>query len=179
MHNMIVKRLFFISLLLIFTLCGFAIKVNGYIINLNSDTIYGKIQLSRFDQVTGWLIMDGIEEESLHSRVVFVANSEKRFVAYFPEMLLGFGFMYNSTDYVFQRILVQRKSIIKSEKQQYRFARLMYQGNGGTRYKDVYMDPNPGTVSNNERFLKYNSHLFRIKKKEKVEKAKNDSLKSL
>ena len=117
MHNMIIKRLFFISLLLIFTLCGFAIKVDGYIININSDTIYGKIQLSRFDQVTGWLILDGIEEESLHSRVVFAANREKRFVAYFPEMLLGFGFIYNSTDYVFQRILVQRKSIIKSEKQ--------------------------------------------------------------
>jgi hypothetical protein len=178
-RKIIVIRLFLVSVLLGFTVSGFAIKAEGYILDINSDTIYGHIQLSRFDQVTGGLILNGIEEESLHSRVVFGAKNEKRFNAYFPEMLLGFGFKYQSKDYVFQRILVQRKSIIKSEKQQYRFMRLIYQENGGSRYKDVLAIPNPGLVSNKDGFLIYNSHLFRIKKNRTLKNESKDSLNSL
>ncbi|NDP20859.1 MAG: hypothetical protein GZ091_07240 [Paludibacter sp.] len=149
------------------TIDCFAIDAPGYIINIQSDTIYGWVQLSRFDQVTGGLVLNGIEEESFHSRVVFVARHEKRFKTYFPEMLLGFGFTYNSTDYIFQKIIVQRKSIFKSEKQQYRFMRFVYEGNGGSRYKDVQLIPNPGLQMNEDEYIKYNMNLLRIKRNKK------------
>lgn len=162
------------TLLVIFALFGLSAAVSsenayGYIITLNSDTIHGIVQLSHFDQVTGGLILNGIEEESFHSRVVFIAKNERRFKAYFPEMLLGFGFTYKSVNYVYQRVLEQRKSIFKNDRQQYRFMRLVYREVGGARYKDVRMAPNPGLQSNEDEYLKFNTHLFRIKKEHKVE----------
>jgi len=171
-------------LLVFFTLFGLNTTVSsenayGYIITLNSDTIRGIIQLSHFDQVTGGLILNGIEEESFHSRVVFIAKNEKRFRAYFPEMLLGFGFTYISTDYVYRRVLEQRKSIFKNDRQQYRFMRLVYHEEGGVRYKDVRMAPNPGLQSNEDKYLKINTHLFRIKKESKVKVEKRDTIRNL
>ena len=128
------------SLLLVFAIIFSAIAFNcqafnspGYIITTKSDTIYGWIQLSRFDQITGRLILNGIEEESFHSRVVFIANEGTKFKTYFPEMLFGFGFTYKSTDYVYRRISVQRKSIVRSEQEQYRFMRLVNKNNAGSR----------------------------------------------
>lgn len=88
-------------------------------------------------------------------------------------MLLGFGFTYNSTDYIYQQIIVQRKSILKSEKQQYRFIRLMYEGNGGSSYKDVQMIPNPGLQMNEDEYIKYNMNLLRIKRDTKQAEQKN------
>jgi hypothetical protein len=151
----------------------------GYVVTLNSDTIYGVIQLSHFDQVTGGLILNGIEEESFHSRVVFIAKNEKRFKTYFPEMLLGFGFTYRSVNYVYQRVLEQRKSIFKSDMQQYRFLRLVYQDEGGVRYKDVRMAPNPGLQSNEDEYMKFNTHLFRIKKENGLKIEKRDTIRNL
>jgi hypothetical protein len=150
-----------------------AIDAPGYIITLQSDTVYGSVQLSRFDQVTGGLVLEGIEEESFHSRVVFIARDGKKIKTYFPEMLLGFGFTYNSTDYIYQQAIVQRKSIFKSEKQQYRFIRLVYDGNGGSRYNDVQMIPNPGLQMNEDEYIKYNTNLLRIKRNTKQTEQKN------
>lgn len=170
-------------LLFIIFLCGlstsvFAFKVEGYIVTLKSDTIRGYVQLSKFDQVTGGFVLNGIEEESFHSRVVFAAQNEKRFQTYFPEMILGFGFEYESTDYVFKQIVIQRKSIFKSERLQYSFMRLVYDEENGCRYKDIRKMPNPGLDSNSDLYLKYNLNLFRLKKKA-IMNEKKDSLKSL
>lgn len=155
-----------------------AISTPGYIITTKSDTIYGWVQLSRFDQVTGGLVLKGIEEESFHSRVVFISQEGNRFKTYFPEMLFGFGFTYDSIDYVYQQITIQRKSIFKSERQQYRFMRLLYESTGGSRYKDVEMIQNPVLQINKDEYLKYNTNLFRIKKNSKQTEQK-DTLKSL
>jgi hypothetical protein len=172
------------TLIVIFTLFGLKTTVSsentyGYIITLNSDTIHGIVQLSHFDQVTGGLILNGIEDESFHSRVVFIGKNEKRFKAYFPEMLLGFGFTYRSVDYVYNRVLEQRKSIFKNDRQQYRFLRLVYFEEGGVRYKDVRMAPNPGLQSNEDKCLKFNTHLFRLKKENKMKVEKHDTIRNL
>ena len=173
------KTLILLSMLFGFNIAGFAINAPGYIITNNQDTIYGIVQLSRFDQVTGGLILNGIEEESFHSRIVFSVKDETRFKTYFPEMILGFGFTYKSINYMYQRITVQRKSIFKNEKQQYRFMRLIYSENGNFRYKDVRMISNPGLVSNKDKYLKYNSNLFRIKTDTVKKSVEIDSLKRL
>ena len=168
-----------VSVLFGFNIVGFAINAPGYIITNNQDTIYGIIQLSHFDQVTGGLILNGIEEESFHSRIVFSVKDETRFKTYFPEMILGFGFTYKSINYMYQRITVQRKSIFKNEKQQYRFMRLIYSENGNFRYKDVRMISNAGLESNRDKYLKYNSNLFRIKTDTVKKSVEIDSLKRL
>lgn len=172
------KFLFLVIVMLAFSLVASALKVEGYIVTLKSDTIRGYIQLSKFDQVTGALVLNGIEEESFHSRVVFAAQNEKRFQTYFPEMILGFGFEYESMDYIYQQIVIQRKSIFKSERQQYSFMRLVYDEENGSRYKDVRKMPNPGLESNSDLYLKYNLNLFRLKKNAIINE-KKDSLKSL
>lgn len=155
-----------------------AIGAKAYIVNLQSDTIYGWVQLSKFDQVTGGLVLNGIEEESFHSRVVFITNDGIKFKTYFPEMLLGFGFTYNSTNYVYRQIKIKRKSIFKSEQFQYRFMRLIDEGKFGSRYKDVQISPNPGLQINEDEHIKYNSNLFRIKRNSKEMESK-DTLKKL
>lgn len=170
-------RLLLIALLSCFTVSGFAIKADGYIVNNDSDTIHGRIQLSRFDQVTGGFILNGgIDEESLHSRVYFAKATERKFSVYYPEMILGFGFEYKSVKYIFRRVVVQRKSIFKSEKQQYRFMRLLYTENGESRYKDAGAMKNPGLDANQDEFLRYSSHRFRVKK---GNREKNDTLEKL
>jgi len=172
-----VIRLFLVAVLFSFTVSGCAIKADGYIANNNSDTIYGRIQLSRFDQVTGGFILNGgIDEESLHSRVYFAKTNERKFSVYYPEMLLGFGFEYKSVNYTFRRVVVPRKSIFKSEKQQYRFMRFLDNENGESRYKDAGAMKNPGMDANQDEFLRYSSHRFRVKK---GNREKNDTLKNL
>ena len=156
-----------------------AINAKGYIITNKGDTVQGIIQLSRFDQVTGGLVLNGIEEESFHSRVVFKAVENKKFITYFPEMILGFGFKYLSTNYIYRSILVQRKSIIKSEQQQCRFVRLIYGENDEHLYKDVRFTPNTGLDCNNDKYLKYNSYRFRVKQNLKIPAEKADSLKNI
>ena len=156
--------------LLILTFIGFnnlnvfALKTKGYIITLNSDTILGLVQLSRFDQITGNFILNGIEEESFYSRVVFKNNNKKKFKCYFPEMIIGFGFSYDSIDYIYNRVLIERKSMVKKESLQYCFMRSIYKNSDGERYKSMETIDNPGLQSNTNKKLKFNWHLFRINK---------------
>jgi len=154
-------------------------NAQGYIVTLNSDTIYGYIQLTRFDQVTGGLVLNGIEEDSFHSRVVFVPVGESHFKVYFPEMLLGFGFVHQSQNYIYQRVTDSRKSIFKSERQQYRFMRLVCKNADVVIYKDVRMMSNPDLQSNRDKWLKFNTHLFRVKPDKSAKVAKGDSIKGL
>ena len=131
--NMSIRVKTFTKKLLIFrllvVLCGLicinnecsAIRVLGYILNENSDTIYGTVKISRFNQVTGGFILNGIDLESYHLRVIFKSNESKRFHIYFPEKILGFGFRYKSTYYVFQRFKIDYNSVLEKESQRYRF----------------------------------------------------------
>ena len=140
-----------------------ASTTNGYIVTLNSDTIYGKIQLACFDQVSGALILNGIEEESFHSRVVFCQNKSQTHKAYFPEMLLGFGFNYKNTNYIFQQAVIKHKSIFKNDNYQTRFVRILYKDSVCSLTKDMHYAPNPGVASNTEKYLRYNSYIFKVK----------------
>jgi len=154
-----------------------AINIKGYIITLQSDTVWGRIQLSKFDQVTGGFVLKGVEEESFHSRVVFCPDNEKRFKAYFPEMLLEFGFLYDSIPYIYKQIKVERKSLFKNERIQICFVRLLGEDADVVNFKELRVLPNPGLKSNNDSYLRFNSYHFRIKRSEI--KQTNDSTDSL
>jgi hypothetical protein len=140
-----------------------ASTTDGYIVTLKSDTIYGKIQLSSFDQVSGALMLNGIEEESFHSRVVFSPDKSQNYKAYFPEMLLGFGFKYKNINYTFQQAVIRHKSIFKSDNYQTRFVRVLYKDSIKSLTKDIHHTPNPGLLNDTEKYLKYNSYIFKIK----------------
>jgi len=116
--------------------------VAGYILNENSDTIHGTIQLSRFNQVTGGFKLNGIELESFHSRVVFKGLNDKSFVTYFPEKITGFGFKYKYVNYIFNRFVVNHNSIVQNESQQLRFLCLLYKGSFEL-YKEITTMDNP------------------------------------
>jgi hypothetical protein len=151
------------AILFCFTAGCWALEANGYIITLNSDTIYGKIQLTRFNQTTGAFILNGIEEESFYTKVVFCPKGSKSYKAYFPEMLSGFGFLYKSKPYAYQQAIIQHKSIFKSGNYQTRFVHILYNDSIGSVTKDLHFVPNPVLQSSTDKYLKYNSYIFRLK----------------
>ena len=175
-HNYFVKISFLIAILLILATKSYAFSTVGYIVTLDSDTIFGQIHLSKFNQVSGGLILNGIEEESFHSRVVFEANGEKKSHTYFPEMILGFGFIYNTTVYIYERVQTNMKSIFESEKHQYRFMRLLYNGDYGISRKDLRLIQNPGLQSNPEKYLKFTSYLYHLNRLDQKQSVKNDTI---
>jgi hypothetical protein len=113
-----------IGLLFVSHANSFALSAKGYIVTLQSDTVYGWVQVGRFDQTTGGFLLNGIETASYSWRVVFATKEEKRYKTYFPETILGFGFVYKSEEYIYERTEVKRKSIFKNEGLQYRFVRI-------------------------------------------------------
>jgi|GEM_PF-1992983 len=154
-----------------------AIQTSGYIINAKSDTIHGVIQLSRFDQVTGGFILNGIEMASFHTKVTFKSNSEKRFKTYFPEMIMGFGFRYKSTNYFFRQFTVNHQSILASESQQNRFLCLIYKGSFEL-YRDITFGVNPYTFRD-EQFLTISDNFIYSGSKGLLKVEKNSKFKSL
>jgi hypothetical protein len=181
---MIKNKLVFNLLLIIGLLFGsyansFALSAKGYIVTLKSDTVYGWVQLGRFDQTTGGFILNGIETESYSWRVVFATNEEKRYKTYFPEMILGFRFVYKSEEYIYERTAVTRKSLFKNESQQYRFSRIVSKDKNGAYSKNLRVSPNPGLESNRDKFLKHEQQQFQIKVDSTKKIEKNNSAKEI
>lgn len=118
-----------------------ATKVPGYIIENNSDTIFGEIKVSRFDIYTGGIIFHGIDLESFHSILYFKENNKSRFKSFTPNDIAGFGFIYKSINYRFKTFMIESKSIVKSERKKLRFLNLIYQGEIAV-YKDIVRKDN-------------------------------------
>jgi len=154
-----------------------AIHTPGYIIDAKSDTIYGTVQLSRLNQITGGYTLNGIELESFHTKVTFKSNSENRYKTYFPEMILGFGFSYKSTNYFFRQFTVNHTSLIARESQQQRFLCLIYKGSYEL-YKDLSFVANP-YIFRTEQFLSYSDYFLYSASKGLIKIEKNKELKSL
>jgi hypothetical protein len=77
-------------------------------------------------------------------------------------MLHGFGFLNDSTAYVYQQTIIEHKSIFKNERKQIRFVRILDQDAEHVHFKDVRYMQNPGLQSNNDNYLRFNSHHFLI-----------------
>ena len=117
-------------------------KVPGYILTENLDTIYGEVKVYSFDRITGDLIINGIDLQSYHLEVEFKSHDGKKFITFKPQDIQGFGFFYKSEKYIFRRFLIEQKSIVKSERQFYRFLNLLYNGKISL-YKDIIRVNNP------------------------------------
>lgn len=118
------------------TMQSYANSARGFITTLANDTVWGFVQVSRFNQVTGGLLLHGIELESFHSRVVFRADDEKRFKSYFPEMISGFGFKYKDELYIFQQQIITHKNMFSGVSEELKFMRVQEQTNLLIRFKE-------------------------------------------
>lgn len=103
-------------------------KVDGYIINENQDTIYGKIRLPWINTSTGAVVLFGFDFESLFRSVSFKGKAGKSYHTFRPNTIYGFGFNYKSSDYFFRSMFLNYKSLFKKEGQEYRFLNLIHHG---------------------------------------------------
>jgi hypothetical protein len=155
-----------------------AIKVPGYIITANHDTIYGMIRLQRFDQITGALLINGFDVESLYYKITFKSNTGKSFSTYSPGMILSFGFNYNSTDYTYKTFLVEYRSIFQNGKQQLRFLNLLHHGR-----LDLYQNEicilKPENVQSGADYMKYYEYFIYSDSKGLLRIGANDHTRSM
>jgi len=166
-----------IGLFSIHTDCN-ATEAPGYIITEKHDTISGVVQLSWFDQLTGGFILNGVDQESFYSRVVFKAKEEHQFLTFFPESILGFGFRYDGVNYFYQRFEVERYSIVVNESHQKRFLNLQYKGSLEL-YKDITFIENPHANTSHEKYLSFSSYYLFSPKKGLVRAEKNNQYKNV
>jgi hypothetical protein len=154
-----------------------ALIVPGYIINEKSDTVYGTVQLSRFNQFTGGFMINGIDFETLHLKVIFRANDDSRFKSFSPEMISEFGFNYDSTDYVFKSFIIYYKSLFKVDRQRNRFLCLVYKGN-----IDLFEDLaiyNPLFKSSHDDYLTYRDYFLYNASRGLLKLEANDTIKNI
>lgn len=128
-----------------------AIGVEGYIINENSDTIYGTIKLHKFDQMTGGYIPNGFDINSLNYKVSFKKNGTKSYKLLLPGSIQGFGFSYKAVVYSYKSFLLNYNSILKNEEKVNRFLLLVYKGNVQMYQNNVCIIL-PGKYSNNNSY---------------------------
>lgn len=110
-------------------------KVPGYIVTEDRDTISGDIFIYRYNLINRLFFVNGIDEESYHYQVAFKDNQNKKYTVYKPEDIQGFRFRFKDEDYVYQRIRLEKRSLIPEEKTQFRFFRLVY-AKGFSLYRD-------------------------------------------
>lgn len=108
---------------------SYARKVQGYIIDNNSDTITGKVKISGFDLYARGFVLTGINLEPLYSCVKFKRNDTRGFQNYYPQDISKFGFLYDSNEYIFERFIIESKSIINSDRLNDKFLNLIHKGN--------------------------------------------------
>jgi hypothetical protein len=148
MRRKVLLTLMILGLAGIYTNCS-AIKVPGYIVDQNQDTLYGTVILSKVDQITGDLIIGGFDQASLYSSVTFKGTDEKSFHKYSPDLIKGFGFGYDTTTFVFRTFLVKFNSLFPEGQEKNCFLNLIYQGSLELyQYIACIKDPSPSTIKN-------------------------------
>ena len=156
----------------------FAKKVPGYIVNDANDTIKGVITLQKFNQITGDLIVNGYDFESLYNKVVFKAVGNKRAVVYQPGMIKGFGFDFDEVGYRYNQFVVSYSSLFTGDSKRTRFLYLVYDG-AIKLYSDVLYVENPSVTQGDNRYVKYNSYFLQHDVLGLLAVAKNEQFKTV
>jgi len=100
MSNINLTKLFVVSFSLIFWFqITFAKKVEGYIVTNKKDTIYGTIQLSRFNNLQQTICVNSYFMEDLSAHVFFKSLTGKRFNEFFPRDIIEYGFILDEVKY--------------------------------------------------------------------------------
>ena len=155
-----------------------AIEVIGYVINQNQDTIYGTIKLHKFSQITGAFMLNGFDMESLHYKVSFKSNADKLYQTFSTDMILGFGFSYKATDYVYKRFLLKSKSIFRKARQKFRFLNLIYKGNVSL-YQNIINTNTPSINAFNNTNITYYEYFLFSNSKGLLKVAMNEQIRTM
>jgi hypothetical protein len=129
-------------------------KAPGFIIRHNCDTIFGEVNISFFDPYSGGFVFYGINLEPFQTQLYFREKNSTHFTLYRPNDISGFGFTYKSTNYRFKTLLIECRSIIKSERKRLRFLNLIYQGQLAL-YKEIVRKESYFTTGNPNKLLDY------------------------
>jgi hypothetical protein len=125
-----------------------AVNVDGYIVTAKSDTVYGIIQLSMFDQAASGIKLRGafiyfglfdqeasgsqlngaFDQISLSTKVYFKKKTDRSFKAYSPEDIAGFGFNYRTETFTFRQMEVPKYNMFQRESKKKLFLCLVYEG---------------------------------------------------
>lgn len=121
------KAMLITAMLLVFGICD-AKKLPGYMINAAGDTIIGEVKVSKTNQVTSALILNGHDIDSFYDKLTFKGKGEKRFKVYLPGSVTGFGFDYRGTGHYFGSFLLEFESIVEEETKSDHFLHRLYRG---------------------------------------------------
>ena len=150
-------RISFLFLAFLLILCPdvFARKAKGFIINNQNDTIKGWINLPTHDFSTNAFYLSGFDSEMLHHEVHFKNENKGQWQTYLPGEIKQFVFSYKNKITSFTSFKLPLKSMIETDKEQYRFLKLEYKG-VVSLYKYSFLSPNKTMYSQNEKTEKTN-----------------------
>lgn len=135
------------SFILFFNKESYSKEAPGYILTKDADTIFGDIKIYSYNANTNSFSLNGINLESFYSIVFFKESETKRFKKYEPEDIYGFGFFYQSSEYIFHKFQLEFNSLFKSDEYRFRFLNLIYKGEVSL-YRNMVRYPNPDKYKN-------------------------------
>jgi len=115
---------------------AFCVNAKGFIVNNEQDTIMGEIRINLFNQASGAVYFNAFDNEILHSEVWFRPAGVKKWKYYTPEDIQLFSFLYHYCTYEYRSFSLQRKSLLKSERNKVRFLMLVHSSRVRL-YKDI------------------------------------------
>lgn len=149
-----------------------ALEAEGYIIKENSDTIFGTIRLTKFQN--GHVLLNGFNVESLQYQVSFKEKDGRKFRTHMPGSIVGFGFTYDYEDYFFTSFIIDYKSVVPTDRQRNRFLCRVYKGKLNL-YQNIITVNKPSALNTQSDFTSYYEFYLQNSSKGllKVEKTKN------
>ncbi len=144
--------LFAILFVSLFSVKCRALEAEGYIIRENSDTIFGTIRLTKFQN--GHVLLNGFNIESLQYQISFKEKDARKFRTHMPGSIIGFGFTYDYEDYFFTSFIIDYKSVVPTDRQRNRFLCRVYKGKLNL-YQNIITVNNPSALNKYNDFSTY------------------------
>jgi hypothetical protein len=151
---------------------GKALEAEGYIIKENSDTVFGTIKLTKFQN--GYVLLSGFNVETLQYQISFKEKDGRKFRTHLPGSIVGFGFTYEYENFTFTSFIIDYKSVIPADKQRNRFLCRIHKGKLNL-YQNIITVKNPSAINSHNDFSTYYEFFVQNNSKGllKVEKTKN------
>lgn len=149
-----INRIFLLVILFVslFSVKCRALEAEGYIIKENSDTVFGTIRLTKFQN--GHVLLNGFNVESLQYQISFKEKDTRKFRTHMPGSIVGFGFTYDYEDYFFTSFIIDYKSVIPTDRQRNRFLCRVYEGKLNL-YQNIITINNPSALNQHNDFSTY------------------------
>lgn len=153
-----------------------ALEAEGYIITEKSDTVFGTVKLTKFQN--GRVLLNGFDVESLQYQISFKEKDGRRYKTHFPGSIVGFGFTYEYENYSFTSFIIDYKSVLPADRQRNRFLCRVYKGKLNL-YQNIITVNNPSAFNSNNNFSTYYEFFVQNSSKGLLKVEKTKSIQSL